>query len=168
VSKVWCIVAQDLDTNEVHSFNPDNLMDGLQLLSKASLLVAHNGYGYDFPVLHKLHGWKPAKGAELIDTVVLSRLCHSDLKDKDMDSGRPHIKALSGSHSLKAWGIRLGLHKGDYGEQEDAWDAYSLSMLTYCARDVELGTKLYRHLMRTAPPKEVIDLEMEVARYAEQ
>src|SRR5690606_12125812 len=167
VSKVWCIVAQDLDTNEVHSFNPDNLMDGLQLLSKASLLVAHNGYGYDFPVLHKLYGWKSSSHTETIDTFVLASLCHLDMKEKDFDSGRPHIAALAGSHSLEAWGVRLGTHKGTYGKQENAWDAFTPEMLRYCQRDVEVNVKLYKHLCRSLPPKQAIDLEMDVARRAE-
>ena len=41
-SKIWCIVAKDLETNKVHTFNPDQIKEGLDLLAKEELLVGHN------------------------------------------------------------------------------------------------------------------------------
>ena len=39
------------------------------------------------------------------------------------------LKKLWGSHSLKAWGLRLGDFKDDY---DGGWEAYSETMLSYC------------------------------------
>ena len=58
----------------------------------------------------------------VIDTLVLARLIYANIKDTDiglMKSGRLP-KKLYGSHSLKAYGYRMGELKGTYGEQEDA------------------------------------------------
>ena len=51
---------------------------------------------------------------------------------------------LYGSHSLKAYGYRLGLHKGDFGEDTD-WKEWSQEMQDYCVQDVKVTEKLCEH-----------------------
>ncbi|MCS5736936.1 hypothetical protein, partial [Herbiconiux daphne] len=49
-----------------------------------------------------------------------------------------------------SWGIASGLLKGDYGEQEDAWDVFTEDMFVYCERDVDVTVKLFKHLCNRA------------------
>jgi DNA polymerase I-like protein with 3'-5' exonuclease and polymerase domains len=60
-----------------------------------------------------------------------------------------------GGHSLASWGERLGFDKGDH---ED-WSKFSEEMLTYCIRDTEITTKLYRHLKLKELSKDALELE---------
>ena len=51
---------------------------------------------------------------------------------------------LYGSHSLKAYGYRLGVYKGDFGETSD-WKEWSQEMQDYCVQDVKVTEKLCDH-----------------------
>ena len=97
-TKIWCIVAYDIDKHEIYSFvGPDEIeKKGLNLLSKADKLIGHNIIGFDIPVIKKLYGINLA-GKKLVDTLVLSRLFNP---------------VREGNHSLESWGYRLGMHKG--------------------------------------------------------
>lgn len=53
-SIIWCIVALDVDTKEVHTFNPSEIDEGIMFLSKADKLIGHNIIGFDIPVINKL------------------------------------------------------------------------------------------------------------------
>lgn len=70
---------------------------------------------------------------------------------------------LIGSHSLKAWGYRLGELKGEYGQQENAWDKYSEEMLDYCEQDVAVTTKLIKRLYAEEYDIRALQLEHEIA-----
>ena len=65
--------------NELVSY--DCLEDALEVMSAAERLVGHNIIGYDLPVLKKVLGWTPSKGTDIVDTLVLSRLIHTNLKE---------------------------------------------------------------------------------------
>lgn len=130
-------------------------------------IVFHNGIRYDVPCLKKLmddrFSFEPRDC--VIDTLVLARLIYSNIKDTDvglMRSGKLP-KALYGSHSLKAYGYRLGELKGTYGEQEDAWDTFTDDMYTYNKQDVVVTLKLFRKLMAKGYPLKAIQLEHDIA-----
>jgi len=76
------------------------------------------------------------------DTLVMSRLLNPD---RERPKGLPQ---KVGPHSLKAWGYRLGIYKGEYGEQDGAWDEFSQDMLDYCAQDVNVTEQVYRELLK--------------------
>ncbi len=140
-TRIHCIVAEDLDTGKVHQFHGDTIEAGIELLNEANFLVGHNVIGYDLPVLEKVY---PAacKFSEknVIDTLVLSRLCFPNLSD--LDEGKRGLEGRSiGSHSLRAWGQRLGLFKGDY---DGGWEQFSQEMLTYCTQDVAVTVRLWK------------------------
>ena len=78
----------------------DCLEDGLEIMSSAKSLTGHNIIGYDLPVLKKLLGWTPSKNTEIIDTLVLSRLCHTNLYEVDAKEKKIEPK-LWGRHSLE-------------------------------------------------------------------
>ena len=129
-SKIFCIVAQDVDTMDVFTFDNTQLEEGYGLLRAANKLIGHNILGYDIPAIKNIAGVN-LYNKKLVDTLVLSRLF------------KP---TREGGHGLESWGYRLKFNKGDYGSNQDAWDAYCPEMLEYCKRDVELNTKVYQQL----------------------
>lgn len=130
-------------------------------------IVFHNGIRFDIPCLKKLTGdgfsFDPREC--VLDTLVLARLIYSNIKDTDvglMRSGRLP-KALYGSHSLKAYGYRMGELKGTYGEQEGAWDKFTPEMYEYNKQDVVVTHKLFMKLMAKGYPLKAIQLEHDIA-----
>ena len=161
VTKVHCIVTQDTETGEVRKYDPTQLDVALEVLQEADSLGGHNVMAYDFPVLKKLYNFDYY--GQVHDTLVASRLIWPNMKEKDMLK-RTVDNKLIGSHSLKAWGQRLKFHKGDYGEQDEAWDAYTQQMLDYCVQDVALNVKLYELILSKKYPEEPMRLEHEMNR----
>jgi DNA polymerase-1 len=134
-------VTQDIDTGEIRTWKaPTGLWD---YLKDATLIAAHNGISFDFPILNKL--WKTKIGLkQAYDTLVVSRLIEP---------------TMDGGHSLDAWGTRLGTKKLDY---KATWqwmmnrdEAYSgecfdapvdVLLEHYCLRDVSVLRTLFTHL----------------------
>ena len=129
-TKIFCIVAQDVDTMDVFTFDNTQLEEGYGLLRAADKLIGHNIIGYDLPAIKDITGLD-LSNKKIVDTLVLSRLF------------KP---TREGGHGLESWGYRLKFNKGEYGTNQDAWDAYCPEMLEYCKRDVELNTKVYQQL----------------------
>lgn len=123
-------------------------------------LVAHNGIAFDIPALAKVFGLDEAD-VVVVDTLVLSRLVFPDMSpDDDKLVLRGKLPArLMGSHSLEAWGYRLGCHKGDY---TGGWAEYNDDMGVYCVQDVEVLRKLYKHILAQMPSLESVELEHQV------
>ena len=161
VTKVHCIVTQDTETGDVRTYDPTQIDLALEVLENADRIGGHNVMAYDIPVLRKLYDFK--YNGKMFDTLVASRLIWPNMKEKDMLK-RTVDNKLIGSHSLKAWGQRLKFHKGDYGEQDEAWDAYTPEMLDYCVQDVALNVKLYELILSKKYPEEPMRLEHEMNR----
>lgn len=161
VSTIHCIVLKDIDSGERHVTR--DFMDVIELVSHADMLVGHNLIGYDLPVLKKLRGWEPSPNTVIIDTLVKARLMHPDTSE--MDNTFLKEKKLDGklykSHSLKAWGQRLGKPKGDF---TGPWDRWSQTMQDYCIQDVDVTHHLYVHLQSEPDTAFAVALEHDVAR----
>ena len=153
-SKIFCIVAQDVDTMDVFTFDNTQLEEGYGLLRAANKLIGHNILGYDIPAIKNIAGVN-LYNKKLVDTLVLSRLF------------KP---TREGGHGLESWGYRLKFNKGDYGSNQDAWDAYCPEMLEYCKRDVELNTKVYQQLRVESRgfTAQSVNLEHDTAKIIEQ
>tara|TARA_E500000318_G_scaffold24293_1_gene24470 strand:- start:3066 stop:4823 length:1758 start_codon:yes stop_codon:yes gene_type:complete len=145
-TKIWCLVAQEVDTAQVWSYGPDDIEEGVKLLNNASQLSGHNIIGFDIPVLEKLTSFKLAH-QKIVDTLVYSRLFNP---------------VREGGHSLSVWGAKLGLAKIEFKE----FDSYSDDMLEYCKRDVAVNVKVYKALQREGVgfSPECMALEEEVAQ----
>ena len=166
VSKIHCLAmtiegaqASQVFANEDQY---DNLEQALELMSDAEGLVGHNILGYDLPVLKKLLGWTPNKETKISDTLVVSRLAYSNMMT--LDAKKKYIPTkLYGSHSLKAWGYRLGMLKGDFNHEDTDWSTFTDEMAEYCAKDVAITSTLFDHLCESECAEEAVKLEHEFA-----
>jgi len=162
VHSIWCIVCREVDTGVVRSFTDDEIDHALDLLANADEIIGHNIIDYDIPAIQIVYPNWTTK-AKVTDTLVLSRLIHGDMFNEDAErnfSVSKFPKKLWGSHSLKAWGLRLGDFKGEY---IGGWGGFCEEMLTYCIQDTQVTDTLYKKLMKTEPSKKSIDLEHRMA-----
>ena len=145
--KIFCIVAYEVETKQLHSFDPSQIKEGAALLSSADKLVGHNILGYDIPVIKSLCGVDLDDGRHIVDTLVMSRLFNP---------------TREGGHSLENWGAKLGYNKIKY----DNFEYFKPEMLEYCERDVMVNYKVYRALQIESQDfsKKCIDLEHDVYR----
>lgn len=152
---VFDIEANGLRPTHIHCWsasggNSGTTVESFQqaVVDSGATLVAHNGIGYDFPVLGRLWGvdFRPN---QLRDSLVLSRLA------------RPDRSGHKKPHSLEAWGERLGFPKV---EHED-WDNYSPEMQHRCDTDVIINEKALEVIEEELEgfSEESIELEHEVA-----
>ncbi|MCO7225755.1 DNA polymerase [Pleionea sp. CnH1-48] len=116
------------------------------------------------PVIQKLYGVNLKLTSEIYDTLVSSRLIYSNIKDIDFQNrGRFKLPSkLLGSHSLKAWGYRLGNHKGEFAEVTD-WQHFTEEMLEYCTQDTKLNLDLWRKLQSKNVSQQALQLEHQAA-----
>lgn len=165
LDRVHCLVLKDVDSSEVFSFEPHEVEEGVRMLLDAEAIIAHNAIGFDIPALQKVYPWFKPERTRVIDTLVISRLIWTNLKDEDFTQiqngkAKEFPKFLAGSHSLKAWGLRLAELKDDY---QGGWDTWSPEMQEYCVQDVEVLDRLWKLVSEQDYAQQAIDLEHEVA-----
>jgi len=155
---VHCLSIYDPMIPKMMTFHGESIERGLLELQKAERIVGHNVIDFDIPALKKLYGFSPPL-IKVLDTLVVSRCVFPDLRNDDF--GRNNFdKALVGSHSLKAWGHRMGsTTKLTYGEEDGAFDEYNDEMRKYCERDVIVTQLLYDYLFGQSPSREMIAIE---------
>jgi DNA polymerase I-like protein with 3'-5' exonuclease and polymerase domains len=136
VDTIWCIVMQDIATDETYKFKPNEIDKGLALLSQATTLIGHNIVGYDLPVLKHIKGWVPNEDTEIVDTYIMSRLLNPDRRKPSGFTGK------GGPHSLEAWGYRVSKAKPAHEE----WSVFSPAMLRRCTEDVGINVITHRLL----------------------
>lgn len=150
ISKFHCAWVIDPNNKEIRSgYRPGELADYVNKLKELDVAVFHNGIDFDGPAIYKL--FPELTGLKIFDTIILSRMLFPERK----------------VHSLKSWGIELGILKGNYGDEaeegEDVWETFNEGMYEYCEQDVEVTVALYLHLCELAgfdpenPPSQFID-----------
>jgi DNA polymerase-1 len=127
-NQVHCLVTIDIDTDEVKTYGPGEIEEGVNHLRKADLLIGHNIIQYDLTLLERLYG--KIRNGSVCDTLVVSRLMYPDKTQHPL-----------GGNSLACWGIWLGHPKIDY---QGGWDAFSHTMLEYCIQDVKVNVEIYK------------------------
>lgn len=155
---IHCIGLRNVDTGETIGLGPTEIERGLKIISEADEAIAHNGICFDLPALQKVYPSFEIKGRHT-DTLVLSRLIAANIMQDDAEgaftNNTDFPKRLWGSHSLKAWGIRLGNFKGDY---DGGWEHFSQEMLDYCVQDTSVTLTLFKKFMAAGFSQESIDL----------
>ena len=169
LTKVHCIVIYDTESGQYEIYDPENRPVELgvrRLLAAGSDTCGHNIIGYDEQALAKVYPWyqTPAKS---VDTLVLARLLNPTIKQGDYARVKKGMLPgkLIGSHSLEAYGYRLGNYKGDYGKDQD-WQFWEPEMTTYCKQDVRVTVDLWERLQQRAGfGTEACDIEHDFARF---
>ena len=157
-SRIHCMALHFCDDNTTEAYNDEristdakylpmgnrSITTALTTLETADTVVGHNIIGFDLPLIKRLYPFFTYPPV-IVDTLLLSRLYHPNLYDIDKNREWKDMPTkLYGSHSLKAYGYRLGLHKGDFGEDTD-WKEWSQEMQDYCVQDVRVTEKLCEH-----------------------
>lgn len=175
VTKVHCLWLKDPDTGEERSYtvNSDrydgSIADGLRVLEEADEIIGHNIICFDLPALAIVLGWEPSKYTHVVDTLNDSRLIWADLSDIDFVKSRSKTQhynlppRLNGSHSLEAWGYRMGELKDGFGKTTD-WAEWSEEMHEYCGQDVRVNAKLLELIERKNYSQQARDLEYDFQR----
>lgn len=171
VSQFHCAVTYDYTTDQYIRYRPDDFgayIDALEAeVARGGLIVFHNGHKYDIPVIELLA--KKLLGRDVkfpkenvLDTLVMSRLIYSNIKDTDaglLRAGKLPGKRF-GSHALEAWGYRLGEMKGEYKDDFKAslaesgeeyvegmeWLLFNEDMMEYNVQDVVVTKALFEKL----------------------
>ena len=141
-STIWCACAEDVATGETTVHTEAKTLQAL--INKHDSILTYNGLGFDVPVMTAVWGIS-VEGKQHVDAMVLSRLFNP---------------AQAGGHSLRSWGDRLAYPKDDFTDYDGG---LCEEMITYCKRDVNLTTKVYKtvsaNLKRGKFTQDVIDLE---------
>ena len=141
-STIWCACAEDVATGETTVHTEASTLQAL--INKHDSILTYNGLGFDVPVMTAVWGIS-VEGKQHVDAMVLSRLFNP---------------AQAGGHSLRSWGDRLAYPKDDFTDYDGG---LCEEMITYCKRDVNLTTKVYKtvsaNLKRGKFTQDVIDLE---------
>ena len=135
--KLWICGGKDLSTGKIQRFDnchedPVAKAEAIKWYESADLIVGHNFVQFDAPMLNKLLKPGIIDPRKIVDTVIISRLV-------DYNIAIP--KGAQYPHSLKAWGIRLDKHKGDFND----FSRYSVEMVDYWYQDIEVTSSLYEH-----------------------
>lgn len=160
-TKVWCIVTQDVETEEMYSFHdfpelcgqtivdpydrkeyiiPERtgtLIEGARFWYKAlnsgSKIAVHNGLGYDKHLVEKFWPKCITPVDSWVDTLIQSKI-------QLFDRGTP--KGSKSVHGLHAWGCRFGINKPDITD----WTKMDAFMLHRCIEDVKIQTRTHLYL----------------------
>ena len=193
VTTIHCLHLFDTDRPELgvqrynnHNYNAvSTVADGVETLGNADELLAHNGIGFDYLVLDKLYpDWNLTKKPKRLDSIVMSAVIFTELKRDDFAARNrgywvngkttsvvpEKVGGIIGSHSLKAWGLRLGNHKEDYDPRSEcetgltvsqAWKTvgWTERMDDYCVQDVIVTVELYKVLAAKRCSESCLDLE---------
>ena len=134
--RIWLVGGKMADTGEVFRF--ENIHED-EVARRAATewhhsldkMVGHNFIQYDLPILNK---WldKPLDPRKVLDTLIVSRTVDYDILTP---------QGGKGPHSLKSWGIRLGVHKGDYTDFAN----FNQDMIDYWEGDLDTTEALFNH-----------------------
>ena len=163
LDKILCLITQDPDTGTVNIYGDGlglpSISEGIRALSMADALIGHNIINFDLLALELVTGFKPKDTTKIFDTWVISQVCRYK---------RTHKQGLGG------WGDFFGFEKDEWGSTVDWPNAVlSTKMVEYCQRDVELNTKVWRHLLNEINPialknplfRKGLEVEHDVAKF---
>ena len=168
LTAIHCIVIYDTTSKTWELYDPENkpIELGVKRLMAASKTCGHNIIGYDEHALAAMYDWyTPPRNS--LDTMVMARLLNPTIKDGDYARARKGMLPgrLIGSHSLEAYGYRMGEYKGDYGATTD-WQHWEPAKTTYCKQDVKLTVQLLERLKgRPGWGTEAVDIEHDFQRF---
>ena len=154
LKQVHCLSVYNPQQKRMVTFDGKGIPEGLRCMDEAGYLCGHNVVGFDLPALKKLYNYSPKP--RILDTAITSRVMHSDLRGMDMQR-KNFPKELWGSHSLEAWGHRMGgINKISY---TGGFKVYDEDMKKYCERDVLVTYALAQYLKALEPDVRTLSIE---------
>lgn len=147
---IHCLVIMDTATGKYRRYSHEagDMRKGLEALANAKVLIGHNIIGFDLVAIRSLHP-DYAITADIKDTLVYTRLIWSNLRELDHQKKWGDTGATAGSHSLEAWGLRLGFKKyTEVTEDKSIFDKWSKELEDYCVRDVEVNHRLWQEIQK--------------------
>lgn len=177
VTKIHSLVIRDATSGElVGSYFDDGLVstikEGLEQLNKASVILGHNVDGYDLPALKKVLNWEPESHIVIRDTLVMSRLGYPNLFEREISKTQEELGYKQGSHSLEAWGVRLGELKSKIGEEDEAiektFEKWTPEMQEYCVQDTKVNYVLYQKLLSLELSSKALEIEHKFNRIIQE
>lgn len=164
ISTIHTLSLYDSKDETIHTYDLEEVGEGIEHLKQATLLVGHNIIDYDLPVINEFYGDVLAD-INTFDTLVASRVVWADIFPLDIALTKKGKlpRSLMGRYSLESFGYRLGIKKGDFGKDTD-WKNWSEEMSKYCRQDVLVTKHLYDKILTKNISKEALDLEHDVMR----
>ncbi len=132
------------------------IRDGLWILAHAQKAYGHNIIGFDLPALKRVYPQWTYKG-QMIDTYTVACMRWAHQKDADFSAaklGKFPVR-LAGSHTLEAWGHRLGNNKGEYKD----WCKAN------CEQDTDVNRDLVIAIKKHGVSPQAVDIELRLAAY---
>jgi DNA polymerase-1 len=179
LTKIHSLVLRDWETDEVVAscsndprWKGPSIEHGLSLLSGAEIIFGHSILDFDMRAIKKVYPWFEFKG-RMFDTLVAARLRWAHIKETDfalLRKGKLH-GSLVGRHSLKAWGQRTGVVKGDYTDWctangiADPWSEWRPEMQAYCERDTLVTRHLLTKIKKAGYSRQALDMEHELQSF---
>lgn len=171
VDKIHCISIADMDSSYSELFVGEMGIKAFALKVKQfpdAQWIGHNIYAYDAVVLSKVAGIN--LGTNIRDTFLEAQICFPDVDYEDYrgthgGKGKVFTAKEKGSHSLRAWGQRLGCYKGEYN---GGFESYNDDMGAYCIQDTQV-CKALAHFLEAKLPEKLcegsitLELENEIA-----
>ena len=154
LKQVHCLSVYNPQQKRMVTFDGKGIPEGLRCMDQAGYICGHNVVGFDLPALKKLYNYTPKP--RILDTAITSRVMHSDLRGLDM-LRKDFPKEMWGSHSLNAWGHRMGgVSKIAY---EGNFERFDEDMQKYCERDVIVTYTLAQYLKKLEPDVRMLSIE---------
>ena len=159
MDKIHCISVLSEKDNKCISFSGTSILEGISYLIQHDEVVGHNVIGFDIPAIKKVY--PNIKFPVVRDTLVMASAMFGDIRASDLQ--KPQFpRELIGRQSLRAWGTRLGVLKGDYGDTTD-WSKCTQEMIDYCEQDVAVTFTLYKYLLSAEPSDTMMKIEHKFA-----
>ena len=162
MTKIHCIVLFELNEKKWLTFNNQGDADGdiedaMRVLNECDKCIFHNGHGFDYPVLQKFTKSFNLKPSQMYDSLTMAKAVYRNIRGQDFDAMKKNRRHkdfakmnLVGSHSLKAWGYRLGELKGSIADDQGTtdWSKWTAEMQDYCVQDVVVTTRLVESVLK--------------------
>ena len=160
ITTIHTISIFDTNTNEMHTFDKEDVSAGIERLMRdpEETICGHNIIDYDIPAIQKFYPeFKPKK---VFDTLVAARLVFNGIEMSDLGRRQKGTlpPRLIGSHSLEAYGFRMGVFKGDF-KHTHTFEEWSPDMSEYCRQDVVVTAELLKRIKQKGYSKLAMKIE---------
>lgn len=119
------------------------LAEGLARIKAAAKLICHNGIGFDFAAINKIYPGT-LRREQIIDTLVAARLWDAEERE----------------NSLRAWGLRLGVFKGEFA---GPYDTFTQEFADYSTQDIVTTRAVWHKVKAVLEWGESFQLETDTA-----